>query len=454
MKVIIIGGGLAGLSLATRLVDESIQVILLERNRFLGGRASNTIDKKMDDPVPIGPHIYLRGYNNYHAFLKKIGAQSSISWERSLFLEIIYNGKHHQFKIKDIPKSALSFHKAFINPFISFRDKISNIYFAFKTHFLSQEEIEKLDGMTAYDYLISCGVTESAINKMWRFFVHSFLNVPIELCSAAELCLFVKYWGSLKNKGIGFSKVGLGDMYTKKAGEFIEKRGGVIRRGVIVKNIVMKDGLVDYLEIEEHGKKHKLKADLFVSSLNPVDLRNVLPRELMQTDFFSGLSEFRGVPYICVNIWLNKKITNKKFWALMNDSNNPKYMNTDFYDKSNIYQDRKDKSYIASNIIYSERYHHLSDAQIIDKTMEELKVAFPRMDAKVEHSHVHRIPYVIYAPVVGMRKNKLSHKTPISNLYVAGDWTIWNKLQTMEAAVSSGYSCADIILSSINTSNS
>ena len=198
-----------------------------------------------------------------------------------------------------------------------------------------------------------------------------------------------------------------------------------------------------------HGSiTQKLEADIYISTLNPVELRELLPDAVRFSDFFVHLNAFEPVPYISVNLWFDKKIGNKKFWALLNDSRTPQYINTDFYDQSNIYETRSDHSYITSNIIFSGPYEHMSDAEIVEKTIEELREAFPNFNGKLTHSHIHRIPYVIYAPLPGMRSHKLSHNTPIANFYLAGDWTTKELTQCMESAVRSGYKCAETILAS------
>ena len=87
-KVVIIGAGLTGFSLASELAGE-FDIEIIETKSYLGGRASNTYDRKMDDPVPIGPHVFCQSYSNFFSFLKKIGAHRHIEWERQVFLEII-----------------------------------------------------------------------------------------------------------------------------------------------------------------------------------------------------------------------------------------------------------------------------------------------------------------------------------------------------------------------------
>ncbi len=446
-SVAIIGGGLAGLSLGVELADAGFAVTILEKNAYLGGRASNIIDSKTRDPVPIGPHIFIKGYRYFHEFLKKIDAHESIVWERKLFLELIYNGRHFQFRMSDLPTSLFSLHRLLRYPFANTKDKLSNVRFALRTLLASREKLEELDGITARDYLLSCGVSKKSIDAMWRFFVLSMLNVPIELCSAAELCLLVKDWAGVKDRHIGFAKTGLGDMYTKNAGDYIAARGGTIEKNTTVNRIIFSSKSIDHLEVECNGSRSKLTSDLYVSALNPLQLKNLLPAQSLSMDFFGNLKAFKGVSYISVNIWFDRKITRKKFWALLDDSEMRGYLNMDFYDLSNIYETRKGSSYIASNIIYSELFENLSDREIVQKTLEELHEIFPRMDANVIHSHVHRIPYVIYAPYPGMRRHKLPHKTPIPNFYLCGDWTNKHIPQCMEAAAQSGFECAQAIQS-------
>src|SRR3989344_1173590 len=278
----------------------------------------------------------------------------------------------------------------------------------------------------------------------WRFLAMSMLNVPIEKCSAAEFCLLFKHWSQFEHRKIGFAKKGLGDIYTKHAREFIEARGGSIKHGSLVRQLRVRDGKT-HITVEREGTRETLIPDICISTLNPVELTTVLEPELLRNSFFKPIQAFEGVPYISVNLWFDDKITHKQFWALVNAPGLTHYINTDFYDQSNIYETRKHKSFITSNIIYSKEDEQMTDGEIVSKTLSELREVFPHMTAQLTHSHVHRIPYVVYAPYPGMRKHKRSHVTPVESLYLAGDWTA-PETQCMEAAVRSGYRCAEAVL--------
>jgi phytoene dehydrogenase-like protein len=57
--IIVIGGGMAGLSAAARLASEGRKVILLERSAYLGGRARS--DREAGFAKNLGPHALYRG---------------------------------------------------------------------------------------------------------------------------------------------------------------------------------------------------------------------------------------------------------------------------------------------------------------------------------------------------------------------------------------------------------
>jgi protoporphyrinogen oxidase len=59
-RVLILGGGLAGLAAAKRLVDNGFQVELLEKRNILGGKVSSWKDAD-GDWIETGLHCFLRG---------------------------------------------------------------------------------------------------------------------------------------------------------------------------------------------------------------------------------------------------------------------------------------------------------------------------------------------------------------------------------------------------------
>src|SRR5687768_9170404 len=81
--VVVVGGGIAGLTCAMGLRGSGLTAIVLERETILGGRASSWTDNVTGDPVHIGPHIFLDQYPNLFALLEACGTRDQIVWEEA-----------------------------------------------------------------------------------------------------------------------------------------------------------------------------------------------------------------------------------------------------------------------------------------------------------------------------------------------------------------------------------
>jgi hypothetical protein len=73
-EVIIVGSGLAGISAATRLMEQGFDITLYEQNNFLGGKLGAHRDHGKPDPHEHCYHMYLNWYNNFWQFMTEIGA--------------------------------------------------------------------------------------------------------------------------------------------------------------------------------------------------------------------------------------------------------------------------------------------------------------------------------------------------------------------------------------------
>ena len=84
MRVVVVGGGLAGLAAALELVRAGNHVTVLEARPTLGG-AVQTLPERDDDPAPPpdnGQHIALGCFEEYVNFLEEIGQGGSLRRSR------------------------------------------------------------------------------------------------------------------------------------------------------------------------------------------------------------------------------------------------------------------------------------------------------------------------------------------------------------------------------------
>jgi hypothetical protein len=73
-EVTIVGSGLAGISAATRLMEQGFDITLYEQSHFLGGKLGAHYDRNRPDPHEHCYHMYLNWYNNFWQFMTEIGA--------------------------------------------------------------------------------------------------------------------------------------------------------------------------------------------------------------------------------------------------------------------------------------------------------------------------------------------------------------------------------------------
>src|ERR1700749_1465971 len=86
-SVTVIGGGLAGLSAACALADAGYQVRLLERRRYLGGRASSYEHPGTGEIIDNCQHVLICRCTSLLDLYRPLGVLAAIRWyDRFTFL--------------------------------------------------------------------------------------------------------------------------------------------------------------------------------------------------------------------------------------------------------------------------------------------------------------------------------------------------------------------------------
>ncbi len=87
-SVIVVGGGLAGLSAACALADAGYQVRLLEKRRYLGGRASSYEHPGTGEVIDNCQHVLLGNCVNLIDLYRRLEVSDAIRWfDRLTFVE-------------------------------------------------------------------------------------------------------------------------------------------------------------------------------------------------------------------------------------------------------------------------------------------------------------------------------------------------------------------------------
>src|SRR4051812_9602421 len=83
-RVIVIGGGLAGMAAAVALESAGYEVTLLEARKTLGGRAGSFTDPQSGEELDNCQHVLLGCCTNLLDFYGRVGVAERIRWESAI----------------------------------------------------------------------------------------------------------------------------------------------------------------------------------------------------------------------------------------------------------------------------------------------------------------------------------------------------------------------------------
>ncbi len=442
--VVIVGGGLAGLTAGVGFAKCGLSSIVVEADSMLGGRARSWIDEATGDAVTVGPHIFLSKYPNMRKLLRVLGTDDKVVWQKGKFINIVDGQKEYEIGMARLPPP-LHYAPSLMNcrEYYPREDLKTSNGASFFAMAMNDEDVMKLDSIDALTFLKRQGVSDRFIRRFWEFSCMSIMNVPIDKCSAGSLLRFYKMLVSNMRYDVGFADGGLGDVFAPQAQDMIEKSGGRVLLNTQVKTVFGNGNKAQGIELADGSK---INARYVIATLPPTDLGSIVPKEWAGLDPFSILDFFKPSPYISTYLWFDCKLTDKQFWARGFD---PDDINCDFYDYDNIFTNRPNpgKSFITTNCIYSHRAEHMTDEEIVEVTIRELAEYLPEAKkAKILHSYVSRIPIAIHCPHPGNEHHRPPVRTSVENLLLAGDWIKTGLPSSMESACKAAWMAVESIM--------
>ena len=371
------------------------------------------------------------------------GVQDKAYLQDRLHAEIVRNGKTGVLSSTPL-LGPLHLLPSFIRyPHLGLIDKLLAIYGLLSVELTDRRKYaQELDGQTAYQWLKRHHQTERAIDNLWNLIILPTLNDDVRDVSA-DMALMVFQEALLKepsNAAMGFSKVGLTSLAGAPAKSMLEKGGSKFVLGKAVRSVQVRDGEVTGVELSDG---HMLQADVYVSALPYDVLLQVLPAEVADEPFFAGARGLTSSPIVGVHLWYDRPVMDQDFVGFL-DSPVQWVFN---------------KSAIQQLTGYEGQYCCISLSgawQFVDKPKDELREMFARemealfpraREAKIERFLVVKQPKATFRSVPGAARHRLPQKTPIKNLFLAGEWTDTGWPSTMEGAVRSGVLAADEVAS-------
>ena len=221
--VVIIGGGVAGLSAASSLAERGARVVLLEARPELGGRTSTYPIAAVQGRADNGQHILMGCYDDTFAFLRRIGSASRAVVQRGLVLDSVDQaGRWSRLACPPLPAPLNLLTGLWRWPALGWADKVSALRLAARATPRPSETVE--------GWLVRHGQTRRLIEMLWEPLALAALNQPIDVAAAAPFAEVVRRMlRGRKGASLALPEVTLDELFAQPARAFVEGRGGQVR---------------------------------------------------------------------------------------------------------------------------------------------------------------------------------------------------------------------------------
>ncbi len=447
-RVVIGGGGLAGLAAAKRLADAGYAVEILEQRPLLGGKVSSWQDAD-GDWIESGLHVFFGAYVEIFDLMRELGIYENILWKEHVLQYTLADGEGFEFRTGNLPAPLHLMPAAFKNTYFSWGERLTLVKALYPMLFGTPEYRAEQDGLTYTEWHTKFGISDKMLKKMFlpMALALKFLP-PSEMSAKIVLDVIGEFLRKPHASQMGFLKGSPQQYLIGPIVDYLEGRGVHIRTDAPIREIQYGPAggdtrRVTGLRLESGEVVH---ADHYLLALPVHKLNRIVPAEWKRdTRFFAGLSQFEGVPVISVQLWFDRQITFVDNVLFCPDGRIPVYA-----DLGNAAPDYANggNSRMHFCVAPARDLMDKSDAEIVALVRANVESAFPRTapGAEIVKSSVVRIPESVYWPKPGIDHLRPTQVTPVPNLFLAGGYTTQDFYDSMEGAVASGRRAASAVM--------
>jgi zeta-carotene desaturase len=450
VRVVVVGGGFAGLAAATALQERRHQVVVLERRGVLGGRATSSRDAVTGDDVDNGTHLMVGAYSATLDLLRRAGALDLLLQQDELKLEWV---DERGVTALACPPLVAPLH--LVAGLAGLRAPLAAKLQALRLG-LAVRFGRRPEGLTVAEYFARTGQGEAARRLIWDPLALAILNEPVERGAAV---LFQRAYRDAflhdhRASRLVFPRRGWG-VLMERIGRYFEDRGGRLRRGTRADGLLVSDGRVGGVRYQQRPQRREEiaaggevearvePADAVVSAVPPPALLPLVPEACRGTPPFEALPRFAGSPIVSVDVWLDRVVVEQPMLGLRDSE-------MDWvFDKGRLHGRAGVPQHLAFVASAAYRSAPKTNAELVDAAVGALRRYFPAMaGAAVVRSLVQREAQATFASRPELEALRPGPATPLAGLFLAGDWTDTGLPATIEGAVRSGLRAADAVCAS------
>jgi squalene-associated FAD-dependent desaturase len=448
-RVVVVGGGLAGITAALDCADAGASVTLLEVRRRLGGAAYSVQRDGLE--MDNGQHVFLRGCLAYRGLLARLGSEGLVHVQPRLRIPVLKPGAAPFTLKRSVVPAPLHLAGAIARyPHIPIRARAGTTRAALAMLRERRGEAE-LDADTLGAWLAAHGQSPRAVEALWDLIALPTLNLPAAKASLA-LGMFVFRTGLLSSADagdIGFHVGTLAQILSRPAETALARARvdvrlgwraeGIARAGAELRVLTRSgrggDGDEDGEAERDGGGQDALAADAVV-----VALPHTRAAALLEGLLGDRAARWRGLgssPIVNLHVVYDREVCEEPFAAGVDSP--VQYL----FDRSTAAGAPPGCQYLAVSLSGADREMTESVEALRDRYLPALAQLLPRArHARVESFLVTREHAATFRAAPGTGALRPRAESGVPGLLLAGTWTATGWPATLESAVLSGHEAA------------
>jgi squalene-associated FAD-dependent desaturase len=464
-RVVVVGGGLAGITAAIALRETGADVVLLEAKPWLGGATcSFTRDGLI---VDTGQHVFLRCCAAYRGLLDRLGVTGSARLQSRFDVTVLRPGQAASRRPARLRRTGLPgpLHMGLAlarYQHLSLPERLRTTQAALAMKRVNPAD-PAVDGQSLGDWLAARGQSEHARRALWDLFTVSALNIAGDDANLALAATVVQtaLLGARDAADIGVPAIPLGDLHGKAALAHLGRLGAEVRLGAKVTGIeIARDSLpgigraftvrlgrhaesdtVDGAAVQgstsngsagDGGSGAAIEADGVVIAVPPDPAARLLPQAAGEARW----RELGTSPIVNVHVVYDRPVMDLPFAAAVDS---PVQWVFDRTSPSGL----AGGQYLAVSVSAADAQVDVPAARLREIFVPALAELLPEArTARVTDFFVTRERRATFRQVPGCEGLRPSAATALPGLVLAGAWTNTGWPDTMEGAVRSGLNAA------------
>ena len=435
--VVVIGGGLAGITAALDCADAGARVALLEVRPRLGGAVYSF--ERDGLRIDNGQHVFLRCFHAYRALLARLGSERRVALQPRLEIPLVRPGG----EVSVLRRSGLPAPLHLAGTLLRYRnltvrERLGAVRAALALGRLDPRAPE-LDRQTLGGWLAAHGQGPHATAALWDLIALPALNLPADQASLA-LAAFVFKRGLLERADagdIGFHRRPQSEIVGEPAERALGAAGVDVRLGWRAERMVASDG-----RFEVQGGARSVSADAAIVAL-PRTRAAALIGPLDPAAAARAL-KLRDTPIVNLHVVYDRTVCELPFVGGVESP--VQYV----FDRSDAGGVDAGMQYLAVSLSGADEEMGMSVEELRERYLPALAELFPRARAaRVEHFLATREHAATLRAEPGAGALRPGPSTAVPGLALAGAWTDTGWPATLESAVLSGHAAARCALEAV-----